>query len=187
MPIRPEPDAARDLLLSHYLVGDHVFQWHMDTFDLLTGAELLVTGDDVRHQAYRPGDRTGACSTTSRSTRTRSTCGSTRSPSRGTCSPTGEIVDQVLAEADRHSPHTEKGAEVFRRFATVTEDIAQSGAPTLAADELLPAADRRRRVPPRERPVARRPDGGYGVPALHIDAVRRAGGRTAIVLARRAR
>ena len=57
-PIRPLATAADDPLLAHYEPDDHVFQWHMDTFTLPDGAELLVTGDGVHHQAYRVGDRT---------------------------------------------------------------------------------------------------------------------------------
>ena len=44
-----------DTLLSAFQTGDRVFQWHEDTFDLPAGAELLVTGDDVPHQAFRFG------------------------------------------------------------------------------------------------------------------------------------
>ena len=45
----------RDTLLSAFQTGDRVFQWHEDTFDLPAGAELLATGDDVPHQAFRFG------------------------------------------------------------------------------------------------------------------------------------
>ena len=44
-----------DTLLSAFQTGDRVFQWHEDTFDLPAGAELLATGDDVPHQAFRFG------------------------------------------------------------------------------------------------------------------------------------
>ena len=44
-----------DRLLSAFQTGDRVFQWHEDTFDLPAGAELLVTGDEVPHQAFRFG------------------------------------------------------------------------------------------------------------------------------------
>ena len=44
-----------DALLSAFQTGDRVFQWHEDTFDLPAGAELLATGDDVPHQAFRFG------------------------------------------------------------------------------------------------------------------------------------
>jgi GMP synthase-like glutamine amidotransferase len=57
-PIHPTPAGGRDALVSHYEDGDMAFQWHMDTFELPPGAELLVTGDGVRNQAYRLNDRT---------------------------------------------------------------------------------------------------------------------------------
>jgi GMP synthase (glutamine-hydrolysing) len=57
-PLRPEPPAANDPLLSHYADGDMVFQWHMDTFELPRDAVLLARGDRVRNQAFRVGDRT---------------------------------------------------------------------------------------------------------------------------------
>jgi GMP synthase (glutamine-hydrolysing) len=56
-PVRPEAAAASDPLVAHYADGDHVFQWHMDTFALPDGATLLATGDRVANQAYRVGDR----------------------------------------------------------------------------------------------------------------------------------
>lgn len=55
-PIRTLPAAADDPMVSHYADGDRVFQWHMDTFTLPPGAELLVTSDRVPHQAFRMGD-----------------------------------------------------------------------------------------------------------------------------------
>lgn len=58
VPIHPTAAAADDPVLSHYEDGDMVFQWHMDTFELPDDAELLVTGDGVRNQAYRLNDRT---------------------------------------------------------------------------------------------------------------------------------
>ena len=60
VPIRPLPAAATDPLVSHYPDGEPVFQWHMDTFELPRGAELLVTGDGVANQAYRVGETTWA-------------------------------------------------------------------------------------------------------------------------------
>jgi GMP synthase-like glutamine amidotransferase len=44
-----------DTLLSAFQTGNRAFQWHEDTFDLPAGAELLATGDDVPHQAFRFG------------------------------------------------------------------------------------------------------------------------------------
>jgi GMP synthase (glutamine-hydrolysing) len=57
-PIHPTPAASTDALVPHYEDGDMVFQWHMDTFELPAGVELLATGDGVRNQAYRVNDRT---------------------------------------------------------------------------------------------------------------------------------
>lgn len=55
-PLRPTAAAASDLLLSHYVDGDMVFQWHRDTPELPEGAQLLATGDRVRTQAFRFGE-----------------------------------------------------------------------------------------------------------------------------------
>jgi GMP synthase (glutamine-hydrolysing) len=55
--IHPTAAAADDPLLGHYSDGDPGFQWHMDTFDLPVGAELLATGDTVTNQAFRLTDR----------------------------------------------------------------------------------------------------------------------------------
>jgi GMP synthase (glutamine-hydrolysing) len=55
-PMRLLPAAGDDRLVSHYADGDHLFEWHMDTFALPDGAELLMTGDRVTNQAYRLGE-----------------------------------------------------------------------------------------------------------------------------------
>src|SRR5438477_4769017 len=54
-PVRLTAAGQRDILLSAFQTDDRVFQWHEDTFDLPAGAELLATGDDVPHQAFRFG------------------------------------------------------------------------------------------------------------------------------------
>ena len=56
-PVRITALGESDPLLSAFETGDRVFQWHEDTFDLPTGAELLVAGDDVPIQAFRLGGR----------------------------------------------------------------------------------------------------------------------------------
>ena len=53
--VRLTAGGQRDILLSAFQTDDRVFQWHEDTFDLPAGAELLATGDDVPHQAFRFG------------------------------------------------------------------------------------------------------------------------------------
>lgn len=54
-PVRVTEAGRRDRLLSAFQSGDRVFQWHEDTFDLPTGAELLAAGDEVPTQAFRFG------------------------------------------------------------------------------------------------------------------------------------
>lgn len=57
-PIHPTAEGSTDPLVGVWDDGDQGFQWHMDTFELPAGALLLATGDGVRHQAFRFGDRT---------------------------------------------------------------------------------------------------------------------------------
>jgi GMP synthase (glutamine-hydrolysing) len=54
-PVRLTDAGQRDALLRAFQTGDHVFQWHEDTFDLPAGAELLAAGDEVPSQAFRVG------------------------------------------------------------------------------------------------------------------------------------
>jgi GMP synthase (glutamine-hydrolysing) len=56
-PVRVSEAGRSDPLLGAFNSGDRVFQWHEDTFDLPTGAELLASGDDVPTQAFRFGER----------------------------------------------------------------------------------------------------------------------------------
>lgn len=56
-PVRVSEAGRNDPLLGAFKSGDRVFQWHEDTFDLPTGAELLAAGDDVPTQAFRFGTR----------------------------------------------------------------------------------------------------------------------------------
>ena len=60
VPVHPTPAASDDDLFGHLADGDMAFQWHMDTFELPPGAELLVRGDEIEHQAFRIGDRAWA-------------------------------------------------------------------------------------------------------------------------------
>lgn len=124
VPLRPLDAAAEDPVVAHYVDGDMVFQWHMDTFALPPGAELLATGDDVAHQAYRLGDTTWATQFHFEIDRAEIELW------------TGEVADtveadwgktpaQLFAEADRHqAAHEAKGAETFRRFAKVAAERA---------------------------------------------------------------
>jgi GMP synthase (glutamine-hydrolysing) len=51
------PDAKDDPLLSLYVAGDMVFQWHEDTFELPEKATLLASDEGVPNQAFRIGER----------------------------------------------------------------------------------------------------------------------------------
>jgi GMP synthase-like glutamine amidotransferase len=117
-PIHPTPAGARDALFSHYEDGDTAFQWHMDTFQLPAGAELLVTGDGVRHQAYRVNDRTWGVQyhleidgpEIDHWLQAYARVGDLRSE-------WGKSNEEVLAEAGRYLvDHERKGGETFRRF-----------------------------------------------------------------------
>jgi GMP synthase (glutamine-hydrolysing) len=54
-PVRITEAGQTDPLLQAFRSGDRFFQWHEDTFDLPSGAELLAAGDDVQVQAFRMG------------------------------------------------------------------------------------------------------------------------------------
>ena len=57
-PIHPTDAGASDPVVEAWRDGDRGFHWHMDTFDLPEGAELLASGEGVGNQAYRVGERT---------------------------------------------------------------------------------------------------------------------------------
>lgn len=118
-PIHPTEAAAEDLLLSHYREGEMGFQWHMDTFELPAGAELLVTGDRVRNQAYRVGDRTWGVQYHFEvdGAEIRSWL-ETYARIGGDLEATwGKTNERVLEEAGRHlALHEARGRETFRRF-----------------------------------------------------------------------
>ena len=122
VPIRPLPAAASDPLLAHYSQGEPVFQWHMDTFDLPPGAELLVTGDGVANQAYRVGATTWATQFHFEIDLPEmelwiDDVGAALEAGWGT-SP-----EQLRAEAaEHHERHEELGSEVFRRFVDVVRE-----------------------------------------------------------------
>jgi GMP synthase (glutamine-hydrolysing) len=59
VPIVPTADGLNDPLLGACRPGDHVFEWHEDTFDLPAGATLLAFGRSVPSQAFRIGSAWG--------------------------------------------------------------------------------------------------------------------------------
>jgi GMP synthase-like glutamine amidotransferase len=116
--IHPAPAAADDALLPHYEDGDMVFQWHMDTFELPSGAELLVTGDGVRNQAYRVNDRTWGVQWHFEIDRAEIESWLEAFGREAELEPTwGKTNEQVLDESKRHlQTHERKGRETFGRF-----------------------------------------------------------------------
>lgn len=124
VPLRPLPAAADDQLLSHYVEGDLVFQWHMDTFDLPDGATQLAAGDNVAAQAFRVGDNAWAAQFHLEIDRDEidlwiDDIGPGLETEWRTTSA------QLRAAATAHQPrHEHQGAEVFRRFVKVARTIA---------------------------------------------------------------
>jgi len=101
--------------------GDHGFQWHEDTFELPPGAELLVSGDTVRNQAYRLGEHAWGVQwhleVDDLELLLWLTVYSERHDLRSTW---GKSVEEVRAEAQRYmTEHDRKGREIFRRFAEI--------------------------------------------------------------------
>jgi GMP synthase (glutamine-hydrolysing) len=122
VPLRPLSSAADDPVLSHYGDGDPVFQWHMDTFDLPRGAELLATGDDVANQAYRIGETTWATQfhleidVPELELWVEEVAGTVEAE-------WGKSPAQLRAEAAiHHERHEDAGREVFRRFVKVARE-----------------------------------------------------------------
>ena len=126
-PIHPTEVAADDPLVWHYVDGDHVFQWHMDTFRLPEGATLLATGDDVPNQAYRVGDRTWGVQwhfevDHAELDRWLQMFERAEGPLERSW---GKGSDRIREEAARHLvEHESKGREVFSRFARLAQSAS---------------------------------------------------------------
>lgn len=125
-PLRPTSHAAGDRLLSHYVDGDRVFQWHMDTYDLPGGATLLAEGDQVRHQAFRVGPVAWGVQFHLEIDASELEQWLDAFAEEGDLlAEWGKTADQVRDEAARYlAEHERRGAEVFRRFAAVVRDTA---------------------------------------------------------------
>jgi GMP synthase (glutamine-hydrolysing) len=124
VPVRPLAPAADDPLMSHLADGEPAFQWHMDTFDLPRGAELLVTGDGVANQAYRLGDATWATQfhleidVPELELWVAEVADTVQDE-------WGKSPDELRAEAvAHHERHEDMGREVFRRFVKVARERA---------------------------------------------------------------
>jgi GMP synthase (glutamine-hydrolysing) len=124
VPLRRTGAAAGDPLLDHYMDGDMVFEWHMDTFALPPGATLLATGDDVENQAYRLHDTTWATQFHFEIDRAEIELW-VNEVADTVEADWGKTGEQLRAEADRfQAAHERAGAEVFRRFAKVAQERA---------------------------------------------------------------
>ena len=123
-PIAPTETGSDDLLVSHYEPGDRVFQWHMDTFELPDGAELLASGDRIRNQAFRVGPSAWGIQFHFEIDAAEIALWLEEFSKEGDLQRDwGKSARQVHDEASRHLPeHERKGSEVFRRFAQVARD-----------------------------------------------------------------
>ncbi len=124
VPIRPTPACADDPILAQIADGTMAFQWHMDTFALPDEATLLITGDDVAHQAYRLGEATWATQFHFEIDRPEIELwvGEVADTVEAEW---GKTPDAIRAEADRHqAAHELVGTEVFRRFVKVAQERA---------------------------------------------------------------
>jgi GMP synthase-like glutamine amidotransferase len=121
--IVPTVEADDDLLLSHFRAGDRGFEWHMDTFTMPRGAELLATGHGVRNQAYRVGDRTWGIQFHFEVDRPELEMWLDEYSKKDDLAATwGKSTDQIRAEADAHqAAHEQRGREIFRRFASLSD------------------------------------------------------------------
>lgn len=124
--VHTKPAVATDPLLSHYHDGNMVFQWHEDTFEPPADAELLATGDQVRHQAFRVGDRTWGVQWHLEIDRAEldhwlDTFGAEADLK----TEWGKTAEQVRSEADMFlDAHEVRGRELFTRFVGVAREHA---------------------------------------------------------------
>jgi GMP synthase (glutamine-hydrolysing) len=121
-----EPGATDDPLIGHYRDGDMVFQWHMDTFEPPAGAELLATGDPVRHQAFRVGDRAWGVQWHLEIDRPELESWLDIFGKEGDLlMEWGKSAEEVRSEADAFmAGHEERGRELFTRFVGVVKETA---------------------------------------------------------------
>ena len=121
-----EDAGAGDRLLEHYRDGDMVFEWHMDTFELPLGADLLATGDQVRHQAFRVGERAWGVQWHLEIDRPElESWLEAFSAEADLLEEWGKSADEVRAEADAFmAAHEARGRELFARFVEVVRESA---------------------------------------------------------------
>jgi GMP synthase (glutamine-hydrolysing) len=124
-PIRPLAAMTLDPVLGHFVDGDMVFQWHMDTFELPPGATRLATGDRVTNQALRLGPAAWATQFHLEidAAEAHLWLRSFADESGDLAAEWGKSEAQVRDEIDRLMPaHEVRGREVFRRFVDVARE-----------------------------------------------------------------
>ena len=125
-PVRTQPGVATDPLLGHYRDGAMVFQWHEDTFESPAGSELLATGDRVRNQAFRVGDRAWGVQWHLEVDRAELEFWlETFGAQSDLKIEWGKTAEEVRSEADAFmADHEERGRELFSRFVGVVREAA---------------------------------------------------------------
>jgi GMP synthase-like glutamine amidotransferase len=123
-PIRTQPAVATDPIFGHYRDGTMVFQWHEDTFELPAGAEALATGDRVRNQAFRVGERTWGVQWHLEIDRAELEYWlETFGAEADLKTEWGKTAEEVRAEADTFmAAHEDRGRELFARFVGVVRE-----------------------------------------------------------------
>ena len=119
--LRPTAEASADPLVSTFSDGDMVFHWHEDTFDLPEGAVLLATGDHVRVQAFRVGERAWGLQFHFEVDRDELAMW-LRDAGDGLKEAWGKSADEIRGEAERYLAIQESRArELFRRLAEIVK------------------------------------------------------------------
>ena len=177
-PLHPTADATDDPLLARLRRRRHgvpVARGHVRAARGRRRCSRPGTGSPV--QATGSASAPGGSSSTRRSTRSSSAAWLEHRRRRARPEDDwGKSADEIRAEAARHM----RGARGARARAVPPLRRARSrgsGEP--------PSRDRRRRLPPAPGRVTRWRSGGYGVPEPYVDAVRRAGGASAVAPAGR--
>jgi GMP synthase-like glutamine amidotransferase len=126
-PVRRDPAADDDPLLSFLEQDEMVLQWHEDTHELPPEAVRLVTGDAVAVQAYRIGQSAWGIQFHLEVDRWELEWWLGVADAAMDIEATwGKSAAAIRAEAERHMPRQEeRGREIFRRFAEVARAAAR--------------------------------------------------------------
>jgi GMP synthase (glutamine-hydrolysing) len=126
-PVRLTPDAKEDALLSFLEPEERVMQWHEDTYDLPSGATLLITGDRIPVQAYRVDEMAWGVQFHLEVEAWELAWWLEAADSAMDLKATwGKSADEIRLEAERHMErHQERGREIFTRFAGIVRSSAR--------------------------------------------------------------